>query len=354
MPEAAEEPHEAEAEHAAEMVEPAGFLEAPEPPMSIRSVPAGLLGMVKSDSLMASLRQKSGADLYAEIIRMAAAMESSTERRLVLDELMNHADLRREHVVAIIEATRTMDSDTDRRLVLMRAASHRALGGQLPPAFVDAIQRFSSATEQRLVLLEVMRHLHPNPSALAALLRMTTAMDSDTEKRLVLVSAAESFRIEGAVRDAYMAAANTIGSDSERRLVLSALMGRTAPASRASTPRSPDRLWETDVELNGEHHGEPAYTLSVRARGVRLNGDGSDVADVVQGGSLEIEHVLLPGHPDADPLIARGSRATVKRTLSVRRGSNGAVVRSYRVNGNEREFGSEGRAWLARLLRSVR
>jgi beta-lactamase regulating signal transducer with metallopeptidase domain len=354
VPEVPEAPHAPDPLLDAELVEPAGFLEVPEPPMSVREAPAGLLGMVTSDSLMASLRQNTGADLYAEIIRMAAAMESSTERRLVLDELMNHADLRREHVVAIIEATRTMDSDTDRRLVLMRAASHRALGGQLPPAFVEAMGRFTSSTEQRLVLLEVMRHLHPNPSALAALLRMTTGMDSDTEKRLVLVKAAESFRIEGAVRDAYMAAANTIGSDSERRLVLSALMGRTSPATRASTVRSPGGLWETTTEHVGEHHGEPAYTLSVHARGVRLNGDRSDVTEVLQGGALEIEHVLLPGYPDADPLIARGSRATVKRTLSVRRGSNGALVRSYRVNGSEREFGGEGRAWLARVLRSVR
>ena len=349
-PEPAETVLESEAALASDEVEMAEMAEVPIP-MSLRVPAMDLSGMVTSDSMLAALRQNTGADLYAEIIRMAAQMESSTERRLVLDELLNHSDLRREHVVAIIEATRTMGSDTDRRLVLIRATRHRALGGQLPPAFLDAVGRFSSATEQRLVLIEAMRHLRPNPSALAALLRMAATMDSDTEKRFVLTAAAESFRIDGAVREAYVATANTIGSDSERRLVLSALMKTPGTVTNTSTVRG---LWETTIQLGGEHHGEPAYTLSIHARGVRLNREESAVVEVVPGGVLEIEHVLLPGYPDADPLIPRGSRATVKRTLDVRRGTNGAPVYGYAVNGREREFDGEGRAWLATLLRRVR
>jgi hypothetical protein len=38
----------------------------------------------------------------------------------------------------------------------------------------------------------------------------------------------------------------------------------------------------------------------------------------------------------------------------VRRGPDGGLVRTYRVDGVERAFGSEARAWLAGVLTRVR
>jgi len=296
---------------------------------------------------------------------MAAGMESSTERRLVLLELLSRGDLRREHVVAIIEATRTMSSDTERRLVLGEAVVHRALGGTLPPALHTVLESFSSCTDERLVLVTIMERLRPSANSMAALFRTVSKMDSDTEKRFVLAAAAAHQPIDGSVRDAYMAAANSIGSETDRRLALSALLGRSAvnpppppaPPAPPPTPRatpSAGAVWNTTTELEENHNGRPAYRLNVRARSVRLNRAGTDVAEVLAGGMLEIDHTLHGGYPGSDPLLTGRSGVSVRRSLAVRRGPDGGLVRVYRVNGVERAFGSEGRAWLAGVLSSVR
>ncbi|HLL85471.1 MAG TPA: M56 family metallopeptidase, partial [Longimicrobium sp.] len=150
----------------------------PSPP----ALPAG----ASVNAMIGAMQQPGGADLYDDIIRMAAGMESSTERRLVLLELLSRGDLRREHVVAIIEATRTMSSDTERRLVLGEAVVHRALGGTLPPALHTVLESFSSCTDERLVLVTIMERLRPSANSMAALFRTVSKMDSDTEKRFVL------------------------------------------------------------------------------------------------------------------------------------------------------------------------
>ena len=188
-----------------------------------------------------------------------------------------------------------------------------------------------------------MNHLRAATTVIVPFLQLAARMESDTEKRIVLAAAARRFAMDGPVREAYMAVVRGMESDTERRLALSALASR-APASRPAAPG----LWNTDLELVGAHDGEPAYELTLRARGVRLSRDSSDVVEVAQGGSLYIEHVLFPG--GAEPAAS----ATVTRTLNVRRGADGGVVRSYRVDGRERDFGAEGRAWLAALLRRSR
>jgi hypothetical protein len=157
-----------------------------------------------------------------------------------------------------------------------------------------------------------------------------------------------------------MAAANSIGSETDRRLALSALLGR-AGASTSAAPVAPRAarpsaggVWNTTTELKGDHNGRTAYELNVRARNVRLNRAGNDVAEVLAGGVLEIEHVLHGGYPDSDPQLTGKSGVAVRRSLSVRRGPDGGLVRTYRVNGAERAFDGEGRAWLAGVLDRVR
>ena len=328
---------------------------APSPP----SPPPALPATSTVVAMIGAIQQPGGADLYDDIIRMAAGMESSTERRLVLLELLSRGDLRREHVVGIIEATRTMSSDTERRLVLSEAVVHRALGGTLPPALHTVLESFSSCTDERLVLVTVLEKLRPSAASMAALFRTTSRMDSDTEKRIVLASAAAHQAIEGSVRDAYMAAANSIGSETDRRLALSALLGRSAsnpppaPAAPRATP-SAGGLWNSSTELKGDHNGRPAYQLNLRARDVRLDRAGTDVAEVLAGGVLEIEHTLHGGYQGSDPLLTGAAGASVTRSLTVRRGPRGGLIRSYRVNGAERPFGSEGRAWLAGVLSRAR
>ncbi|HEX8670592.1 MAG TPA: hypothetical protein VF710_01835, partial [Longimicrobium sp.] len=320
------------------------------------SPPPALPAATTVSAMMAAIQQRGGADLYDDIIRMAAGMESSTERRLVLIELLNRGDLRREHVVAIIEATRTMSSDTERRLVLSEAVVHRALGGTLPPALHSVLESFSSCTDERLVLVTVLERLRPSAGSMAAIFRTVSKMDSDTEKRIVLASAAAHQPMDGSVREAYMAAANSIGSETDRRLALSALLGRAgastsaAPVAPRATPASSGGVWNTSTELKGDHNGRTAYQLNVRARNVRLNRAGTDVAEVLPGGVLEIEHTRHDGDTEPDPLL---TGASVTRSLSVRRGPDGGLVRTYRVNGVERAFGSEGRTWLAGVLNHV-
>ena len=278
--------HAADAQHDEHPLPPAAppvhpesaVIVAPEQLADLVEPPAGLPAIPDAPgALIGLLRGQPAADLYDDIIRMAAELRSPTEQRLVLDELMNHSDLRREHVVAIVEAT--------------------------------------------------------------------SAIDSDTEKRLVLASAAERFQIDGALRVAYMASVSEMESDTERRLALSALAA-PAPAALAPAWRG---LWDTVINLNGEHNGEPAFRLSLRASGVRLSRDTSDVVEVAPGGILEVDHVLFPA--GADPLTRGDRRVTIRRTLTVRRGPNGGLVHSFRVNGQERAFGAEGRSWLAPLLR---
>jgi beta-lactamase regulating signal transducer with metallopeptidase domain len=324
------------------------------------SPPPALPSASTVSAMIGAIQQPGGVDLYDDIIRMAAGMQSSTERRLVLLELLNRGDLRREHVVGIIEATRTMSSDTERRLVLSEAVVHRALGGTLPPALHTVLESFSSCTDERLVLVTVLERLRPSAGSMAAIFRTVSKMDSDTEKRIVLASAAAHQPIDGSVREAYMAAANSIGSETDRRLALSALLGRAgastsaAPAAPRAVPPSAGGVWNTTTELKGDHNGRTAYQLNVRARNVRLNRAGTDVAEVLAGGGLEIDHTLHGGYPDSDPLLTGRSGVSVTRSLVVRRGPDGGLVRTYRVNGTERAFDGEGRAWLAGVLTRVR
>ena len=291
---------------AAEIVAPELLADLVEPPAGLPAIPDA------PGALIGLLRGQPAADLYDDIIRMAAELRSPTEQRLVLDELMNRSDLRREHVIAIVEATSAIDSDTDRRLVLLRAATHPALGGAVAPNLAGALAHFSSPTEQRVVLAEVMGRLQRSPSALARVLRMTSLIDSDTEKRLVLASAAERFPIDGALRAAYMASVSEMESDTERRLALSALAA-PAPAALAPAWRG---LWDTVINLNGEHNGEPAFRLSLRASGVRLSRDTSDVVEVAPGGILGIAGVEGNGQTELVEAIV-GLRPVAGGTIQV-------------------------------------
>jgi hypothetical protein len=117
------------------------------------------------------------------------------------------------------------------------------------------------------------------------------------------------------------------------------------------TAAAADRPFSTVLRLNGDAHGVPSFRLTLDATGVLLNASRDAVVGLEKGGSLLITHALLEGYPDADALRPAGSGTTLIRTLSVTSAAGGHLLHAYAVNGVAREFGEEGAAWLADLLR---
>jgi beta-lactamase regulating signal transducer with metallopeptidase domain len=304
-------------------------------PVSLPSTPSAAPSTL--GAMMDVVRAGGGADLYDEIIRLAAEIQSSTERRLVLDDLLKRPDLRRDHVVAIIGATHTMSSDTDRRLVLTPALAHRALGGEVPQALVVALGRFTSSTDQRLVLTEVLERLRPGPTALAALLHATGTMSSDTDKRLVLTAAAERHNVEGAARAAYMDAVRSMSSDTDRRLALAALLGPTArgdapalPVRRGAVPLPPSGETGWDTELVSTETGSVLRYRRLRMKSVVLGRDPLEVRAIGSDGAL-----ILEESSGGRMRVIRGDRA-----------SDGSMRFTQRVDGQLRPFDAAARSWM--------
>ncbi len=302
------------------------------PSVSVPAVMSATLG-----AMMSAARAGGWADLYGEIIRMAAEIQSSNERRLVLEDLLRRPDLRRDHVVAIIAATHTMSSDLDRRLVLAPALAHRALGGSVPTELVVALARFTSSTEQRIVLTEVLERMRPGPTALAALLRAAVGMSSDTDKRLVLAAAAERHRLHGSARAAYMDAVRSMSSDSDRRLALAALLGPSARGdtpSRSATPLPASGESGWDTELVSTETGSVNRYLRLRMKSVVLGRNPLRLNSIGADGALILEE-STGGHMR----VIRGDRVT-----------DGSMRFTQRIDGQLRPFDEATRTWMIATL----
>ncbi|MEW5931287.1 MAG: M56 family metallopeptidase [Gemmatimonadota bacterium] len=162
-----------------------------------------------------------------------------------------------------------------------------------------------------------------------------------------------AFRADGAARpmDAEAEAWTAAFHD---RLYLHLTQSRRASARTARTPEAPRardggaETWSTTQEIEGTHDDRPSHRMTLRARGVRVR--GGEVVGILPGGSLVVEQTLYPDYPDPDPLRPRAGGTTTRR-LEGRRADDGAVRWTYAVNGAERPFGDEGRAWLGRILR---
>ncbi|HEX2187576.1 MAG TPA: hypothetical protein VHG51_01700, partial [Longimicrobiaceae bacterium] len=122
-------------------------------------------------------------------------------------------------------------------------------------------------------------------------------------------------------------------------------------ASRSPEPaRSPAREvqgWDATLEIEGQHDDEPSHRATIRARDLHLR--GTELVGILPGGSLLVEETIYPAFPDPDPLKPR--RGSTTRRLEAQRAAGGEIQWHYRVDGVERPFGDEGRAWLARILR---
>lgn len=305
-----------------------------------------------STQLLQALETRQDPGLYAEIIRAAEEIGSSTDRRLVLDRLLGKADLSHDNVVAIIGATRTMPSDTDKRTVLERAIRHPNFrANPLTHVFYEAMRTFTSSTDQRAVLTSLLSARRLDSACLELIFQHLQRLGSDTDERAVLTHAVETQRIQGHAREAYLAAARTMDSDTDRRVALSALMdlddSRTSPpasseervppaptgSARNSTTRtseSSESVWDSDISLD-----RAGREIEIHAKQVVFGRGRWDVRRIRPGGSLLVEE----------------TRDGVVRRVRAVPGEGGRPVYTYTVDGRARAFDSGARGWFEALIR---
>lgn len=313
--------------------------------------------------LLRTLATRQDPGLYAEIIRAAEEIRSSTDRRLVLSRLLEKRDLSHDNVVAIMAATRTMESDTDKRIVLQGAVAHPSLRtSPMPQAFYEAMRSFSSSTDQRVVLTTLLDARRLDASCLELVFQLLPRLESDTDARVVLTHAVETQRIDGRARDAYLAAARAMQSDTDRAVALNALMdldeARTATgaavaaldqaradlaertaeqaqavgSSRNSTSRDDgdsESLWNADISLD-----IAGRDIVIRAKDVVFGRARWDVRSIRRGGELLVQE----------------TRGGVVRRLRAVPGRDGAPVYTYTVDGHTRAFDPGAHSWFEALV----
>jgi beta-lactamase regulating signal transducer with metallopeptidase domain len=324
---------------------------------------APTLSTVGVSGLLQAIETRRDPGLYAEIIKAAEDIQSSTDRRLVLGRLLEKNDLSHDNVVAIMGATSTMESDTDKRIVLDRAVRHRSLrANPLPHVFYEAMRTFTSGTDQRVVLTSLLEARRLDSVCLELLFQHLPRLGSDTDERVVLQKAAETQRIQGAARAAYLAAARTMDSDTDRTVALSALMdlddARTATGAAlgeldearsalghsapAETPRSSARnsitresesaeaVWNSDItwELGGRE-------VVIHAKGIIFGRGRWDIRRIRSGGDLLVQE----------------TRNGVIRRLRAVPGRDGRPVYTFTVDGEPRTFEPGSRSWFEALVR---
>jgi beta-lactamase regulating signal transducer with metallopeptidase domain len=304
--------------------------------------------------LLRTLDTRQDPGLYAEIIRAAEEIGSSTDRRIVLTRLLEKSDLSHDNVVAIIGATRTMESDTDKRIVLEGAVRHRAFrANPLPHVFYEAMRTFTSSTDQRVVLTTLLEARRLDSACLELIFQHLPRLESDTDERVVLTRAAETQRLDGHAREAYLAAARTMDSDTDRAAVLSALMDLddapaaatrvVSPAATAATPRgsarnsttrtsesSTESVWNADVSLD-----LAGRAIVIQSKDVVFGRARWDILRIERGGSLLVQE----------------TRDGVVRRLRGVPGAGGAPVYTYTVDGRARTFDPGARSWFEAVVR---
>jgi hypothetical protein len=323
---------------------------------------AGSMSGAGTAELLRALETRQEPGLYADIIRAAEEIESSTDRRLVLDRLLSKSDLSHDNVVAIIGATRTMESDTDKRIILDLAVRHRALrANPMPHVFFEVMRTFSSSTDQRVVLSSLLEVRRLDPGSLELLFQLLPRLGSDTDARVVLMEAARTQRIEGHAREAYLAAARAMDSDTDRRVALSALVdldearaatgealteldgARTAlsASGTSETPKSSARN-STTRDDSGESKWDADISFELGGRDVQIN-----AREVVFGrGRWDVRRINSGGS-----LLVQETRDGVVRRLRAVPGEGGRPVYTFTVDGRPRTFDPGARSWFEAVIR---
>lgn len=344
--------------------------------------------------------------LYAEIIRAAEGIGSSTERRQVLTGLLGKRDLSRDNLLAIFRALRGMDSESERRLVLAAAVDNPAFRAlrTVPDELLDALRAFRSTSEQRLVLTAVFQSRRWDPAFQASLLRFVSEVDSDVEQRLILIAAAESQAVDGAARPAYLEALRALGSDVETRIVIGSLWDsrRWEPSFVAAVLRVAATM-DSDVEkrlvllhtaARQGVTGEVREAYLAAARAISSDSDRRMVLDALVAPEPAPASTPAPGNASSgeqrwdgrvtdevrdDGVLAstvirargvyfRGRRSAFHRIaadgglwieesagdhdreLIVAPGESGRPVFTYVVDGHARSFDAAARAWMVAVI----
>jgi beta-lactamase regulating signal transducer with metallopeptidase domain len=328
---------------------------------------ASVLLTREPSQLLQALETRLDPNLYAEIIRAAEEIGSSTDRRLVLDRLLGKADLSHDNVVAIIGATRTMQSDTDKRIILDRAVQHRSFrANPLPHVFYEAMRTFTSSTDQRVVLTSLLSARRLDSACLELIFQHVERLERESDARVVLTHAADTQRIEGHAREAYLAAARSLDSDTERRVVLSALMD--LDEARTSTGAALGELDDARTSLSARvgTTTEPAAGKGSARNSTTRSSEStepvwdSDISLELSGREIEIhsKHVVFGrGRWDIRRINAGGSllveetRDGVVRRLRAVPGEGGRPVYTYTVDGRARTFDPGARSWFEAVIR---
>lgn len=314
--------------------------------------------------LLKALETRLDPELYAQIIRAAEEIGSSTDRRVVLDRLLGKADLSHDNVVAVIGATRTMESDTDKRVVLEHAVRHPNFrANPLTRVFYETMRTFTSSSDQRVVLTALLSARQLDPAGLELLFQHLQRLESESDARVVLMHAAETQRIQGRARAAYLAAARSMDSDTERRIVLSALMD--LDEARTSTGAAPADADHPRTAPEATEARPPRPTRSPRSRTTRAGETtesewNSDMSLDLAGREIEIHSkqvVFGRGRWDirrirpGGSLLVEETRGGVVRRLRAVPGQDGRPVYTFTVDGRARTFDPGARSWFEALIR---
>ncbi|MFL5538312.1 MAG: M56 family metallopeptidase [Longimicrobiaceae bacterium] len=269
-----------------------------------------------------------------------AAFAACPERRdVLLAVLARNADA--EVVSSVVLSARAMATEAERRDVLLKVVEKTG-SPELLAQVVAAARELTSSAGRRDVLVKVLGRPGLPSSVLRAAFGAAAEITASAEKRDVLRYGAENQRLDAAAREAYLSAANTITASAERAEAISALLGERS-AVAAPKPAAPsgtratydlvadDGTWNSDLYITQDG----GRVIRLRTVNVVRGAAADDIRSIRRGGSLMVEET-------------RGGRT---RRVDMVPGTGGAIVRTFKVDGQPRPFDAEAGRWLSSILR---
>ncbi|MFL5382225.1 MAG: M56 family metallopeptidase [Longimicrobiaceae bacterium] len=270
-----------------------------------------------------------------------AAFAACPERRdVLLAVLARNADA--EVVSSVVLSARAMATEAERRDVLLKVVEKTG-SPELLAQVVAAARELTSSAGRRDVLVKVLGRPGLPSSVLRAAFGAAAEITASAEKRDVLRYGAENQRLDVAAREAYLSAANTISASAERAEAISALLGERNSTAAAPKPTAPagvratydlvadDGTWNSDLYITQDG----GRVIRLRTVNVVRGAAADDIRSIRRGGSLMVEET-------------RGGRT---RRVDMVPGAGGAIVRTFKVDGQPRPFDAEAERWLSSILR---
>jgi beta-lactamase regulating signal transducer with metallopeptidase domain len=325
----------------------------------------------KASVLLAVIRRGDvGVADQALLLRAAGTIASSTDMSTVLKEFAAHYPLSASVCPRFFAAVRNIASSTDKRNVLSAVLAQPRLRPETVSSVITASFDLPSSTDRRAVLTEVLRGRSLGADQLAAVVASADSLPSSTDQRAVLTDVLNHGSLPRDVVIAVIRAAGNLPSSTDQRAVLTAVAssqrvdGAVRDAYLAAAARvgsSSDRAAVLNAVL-GPSDGRGAAAHETGSSSGTITRDGlwtSDVEfttddgrhvivqtkDVLRGpGSADIREIKPGGF-----LRAQETREGVTRRVEMLP-AGGTIQTRYTVNGRERPFEGEGRRWFADLL----